>query len=136
MASRPHAPDSDIEPRVTALDLTGLNIARIRSHFSALERVVDGCPVVYLDGPGGSQTPDSVARAVAEYLTGMNANAGAPFVTSVATDRLLHDARLAAADFLGCTADEVVFGANTTTINFLLAHARADTGARRRDHRD
>ena len=83
--------------------------------------------MVYLDGPGGSQTPDSVARAVAEYLTRINANAGGPFLTSVATDQLLHDARLAAADFLGCTAEEVVFGANTTTINFLLIHALART---------
>jgi cysteine desulfurase family protein (TIGR01976 family) len=40
---------------------------------------------------------------------------------------LLDRARLAAAAFLGCTADEVVFGANTTTINFLLAHALART---------
>jgi cysteine desulfurase family protein (TIGR01976 family) len=83
--------------------------------------------VVYLDGPGGSQTPDSVAQAVAEYLTRANANAGGPFLTSAATDHLLHDARVAAADFLGGTIEEVVFGANTTTINFLLVHALART---------
>jgi cysteine desulfurase family protein (TIGR01976 family) len=88
---------------------------------------VAGSPVVYLDGPGGSQTPDSVAEAVAGYLTGFNANLGGPFITSVASGRLLHDARSAAADLLGCTAEEVVFGANTTTINFLLAHAVART---------
>jgi cysteine desulfurase family protein (TIGR01976 family) len=105
----------------------GLDIAGIRSRFSALGRRVDGTPVVYLDGPGGSQTPDSVARAVAEYLVTANANVGGPFVTSVATDKLLLDAHLAAADFLGCTEEEVVFGANTTTINFLLAHALART---------
>jgi cysteine desulfurase family protein (TIGR01976 family) len=112
---------------VTGLHVAGLDLPRIRSRFSALGREIDGSPVVYLDGPGGSQAPDSVARAVAEYLTGINANTGGPFATSVATDRLLHDARLAAADFLGCAADEVVFGANTTTINFLLAHAVART---------
>ena len=105
----------------------GLDIAGIRSRFSALGRRVDGTPVVYLDGPGGSQTPDSVARAVAEYLVTANANVGGPFVTSAATDKLLVDAHLAAADFLGCTEEEVVFGANTTTINFLLAHALART---------
>jgi cysteine desulfurase family protein (TIGR01976 family) len=110
---------------MTGVQVSALDLPRIRSQFSALERVLDGSPVVYLDGPGGSQVPDSVARAVAEYLTGMNANAGAPFATSVGTDRLLDDARLAAADFLGCTEEEVVFGANTTTINFLLVHALA-----------
>src|SRR5205807_3567772 len=112
---------------MTATDLTPLDPARVRTQFSALARTVDGRPVVYLDGPGGSQTPDSVARAVADYLRRSNANAGGPFITSVETDRLLDEARAAAADFLGCTAEEVVFGANTTTINFLLAHALART---------
>src|SRR5690242_12150017 len=50
-----------------------------------------------------------------------------PVVSSAATDRLLDDARLAAADLLGCSGEEVVFGANTTTINFLFAHALART---------
>jgi len=108
---------------VTAIDDTGLDLPAIRSRFPALAREVSGAPVVYLDGPGGSQVPDSVVRAVAGYLTNINANAGGPFVTSQATDRLLHDAHAAAADFLGCALEEVVFGANTTTINFLLAHA-------------
>ncbi len=110
-----------------AVDVSSLDLARIRAQFSALDRELAGAPVVYLDGPGGSQTPDAVSRAVAEYLTRSNANCGAPFITSVATDRVLDEARLAAADFLGCTADEVVFGANTTTINFLLVHALART---------
>jgi cysteine desulfurase family protein (TIGR01976 family) len=105
----------------------GLDLASVRSRFSALGRQVDGFPAVYLDGPGGSQTPDSVAHAVAGYLLEANANVGGPFVTSVASDRLLHDAHLTAANFLGCTEEEVVFGANTTTINFLLAHAVART---------
>jgi cysteine desulfurase family protein (TIGR01976 family) len=105
----------------------GLDVAGVRSRFSALGRQVDGLPAVYLDGPGGSQTPDSVARAVAGYLLDANANVGGPFVTSAATEQLLNDAHLAAADFLGCTGEEVVFGANTTTINFLLAHAAART---------
>lgn len=105
----------------------GLDLTSVRSRFSALGRQVNGLPAVYLDGPGGSQTPDSVARAVSEYLLRANANLGGPFVTSVDSDQLVHDAHLAAADFLGCTEEEVVFGANTTTINFLLAHAVART---------
>jgi cysteine desulfurase family protein (TIGR01976 family) len=119
--------DVDIASRAPAPESTRLDLAQIRSRFSSLGRRLAGSPVVYLDGPGGSQTPDSVAHAVAEYLTQMNANAGGPFLTSVATDQLLHDARLAGADFLGCTPEEVVFGANTTTINFLLIHALART---------
>jgi cysteine desulfurase family protein (TIGR01976 family) len=127
VTSHPSAPELEDEPRVTASDDPGLDLARIRAHFSALGRRLAGSPVVYLDGPGGSQTPDSVAHAVAEYLTQTNANAGGPFCTSAATDQLLHDARLVAADLLGCTVEEVVFGANPTTINFLLVHALART---------
>jgi cysteine desulfurase family protein (TIGR01976 family) len=108
-------------------DEAGLDLPAIRARFSALSRRHAGSPVIYLDGPGGSQTPDAVARAVSEYLTSANANCDGPFVTSRETDRILGEARLAAADFLGCGADEVVFGANTTTINFLLAHAVART---------
>ena len=104
-----------------------IDLAAVRARFSALERRVGDRPAVYLDGPGGSQTPDAVARAVADYLLSDNANTDGPFATSAATDRLIGDARLAAADFLGATAEEVVFGANTTTINFLLAHAMART---------
>ena len=100
-----------------------LDTAAIRSRFTALGLRVDGQPAVYLDGPGGSQTPDTVARAVADHLVSANANLGGPFVTSVGSDELVDDAHLAAAEFLGCTVDEVVIGANTTTINFLLAHA-------------
>ena len=105
----------------------GLDVADIRSRFTALGRQIGDVPAVYLDGPGGSQTPDTVARAVADYLLSTNANSGGPFATSIATDQLLYDAHVAAADFLGCTEEEVVFGANTTTINFLLAHALTRT---------
>jgi selenocysteine lyase/cysteine desulfurase len=127
MTSRAESPEVQASAPMAAPNVPALDIAHIRTRFPALDRTLDGSPVVYLDGAGGSQTPDSVARAVAQYLTDLNANLGGPFVTSVATDQLLHDARLAAADFLGCTAEEVVFGANTTTINFLLAHALART---------
>jgi cysteine desulfurase family protein (TIGR01976 family) len=104
-----------------------VHVANIRARFPALAREVDGAPAIYLDGPGGSQVPESVVRAVAGYLTDSNANCGGRFITSAATEELISDARAAAADFLGCGAEEVVFGANTTTINFLLAHAVART---------
>lgn len=104
-----------------------LDLGPIRARFPALRRQVAGAPAAYLDGPGGSQVPESVARAVAEYLLTANANCGGPFPTSEETDRLLDAARRAAADLLGCTDEEVVFGPNSTTINFLLAHAVART---------
>src|SRR5205823_9389632 len=41
------------------------------------------------------------------------------------TERLVADARLAAASFIGGSPDEVVFGANMTTLNFALSRSAA-----------
>ena len=112
---------------MTATGEAALEVACLRARFPALARRVGGEAAIYLDGPGGSQAPDTVVRAITDYLESHNANTDGPFVTSVATDDLLEEARLAAADLLGSEPDEIVFGANTTTINFLLAHALART---------
>jgi cysteine desulfurase family protein (TIGR01976 family) len=97
-----------------------LDVAAVRKRFSALQR-----ELAFFDGPGGTQTPDEVIDAIASYLRESNANVGAPYETSRRTDRLVTDARLAAAGFLGCTPGEVVFGANMTTLNFALSRAAA-----------
>ncbi len=112
---------------MTATGETALDVNALRGRFPALSRRVGDASAMYLDGPGGSQAPDSVIEAVAGYLRDANSNCGGPFVTSEETDRLIADARLVAADFLGCGTEEIVFGANTTTINFLLAHSLART---------
>ena len=107
-----------------------LDLDAIRSRFPALARTgPDGAPLVYLDGPGGSQVPQQVIDAISGYLTRSNANLGGPFVTSMESVELLDETKLAVADFLGCTVEEVVYGPNMTTLNFLLAHAAARTFA-------
>ena len=88
--------------------------------FSALQG-----GLAFFDGPGGTQVPDEVIEAISTYLRESNANAGGSFETSRRTDRVVADARLAAASFLGGSADEVVFGANMTTLNFALSRAAA-----------
>jgi cysteine desulfurase family protein (TIGR01976 family) len=93
-----------------------LDIDAVRARFSAL----DGGWVRF-DGPGGTQAPDSVIDAVATYLRESNANLGGPFEASVRSDALVTDARLAAAGFLGCASEEIVFGQNMTTLNFALS---------------
>jgi cysteine desulfurase family protein (TIGR01976 family) len=90
----------------------------VRARFSALQR-----SLAFFDGPGGTQVPDSVIEAIASYLRSSNANSGGPFATSNATDELSERARGAAAGFLNATADEVLFGANMTTLNFALSRA-------------
>ena len=53
----------------------------------------------------------------------MNANVGHQFETAQNTSAMIQDARSIFADFFNCSWDEVVFGANMTTLNFALAQA-------------
>jgi cysteine desulfurase family protein (TIGR01976 family) len=96
---------------------------QIRKSFPALMRREGGHPVAYFDGPGGTQVPRVVADAVTDYLLHHNANTHWEYATSAETDALLSDARSTFADFLNGAADEVVFGANMTTLTFHLARA-------------
>ena len=58
--------------------------------------------------------------AIADYLRNSNANVSGPYETSRRTEVLVDDSRNTAAQFLGCRPEEVVFGANMTTLNFAL----------------
>ena len=97
-----------------------LDVEAVRNRFSSLQS-----PLAFFDGPGGTQVPDEVIDAIAGYLRESNANVGGPYATSRATETLITNARLAAAGFLGCSPDEVVFGANMTTLNFALTRTAA-----------
>jgi cysteine desulfurase family protein (TIGR01976 family) len=99
---------------------TVLDVAAVRARFSALNR-----PLAFFDGPGGTQCPDEVIDAIATYLRESNANVGAPYETSRRTDALVEHARQRAADFLGCTVEEVAFGPSMTALNFLLTRTVA-----------
>jgi cysteine desulfurase family protein (TIGR01976 family) len=102
-----------------------LDVPAIRRRFPGLARQVHGRPAVFADGPAGSQVPQSVADAVLRQLLHDNANHGGPFATSRATDAMVDSARAAFADWYGGAADEIVFGANMTTLTFQLARALA-----------
>jgi cysteine desulfurase family protein (TIGR01976 family) len=99
-----------------------LDVRAVRARFSALDR-----PLAFFDGPGGTQCPDEVIDAIASYLRESNANVGAPYETSQQTDALVERSRVRAADFLGCTTEEVAFGPSMTALNFLLTRAFART---------
>ncbi|MDQ2911436.1 MAG: cysteine desulfurase-like protein [Actinomycetota bacterium] len=92
-----------------------LDVSAVRRRFSALDR-----PLAFFDGPGGTQVPDEVVDAIAGYLRESNANVSGPYETSRRTEVLVDQARQAGGGFLGCRAEEVVFGANMTTLNFAL----------------
>jgi cysteine desulfurase family protein (TIGR01976 family) len=95
----------------------------VRKQFPALSRTIAGHPVAYLDGPGGTQTPERVLDAVRDYLVNHNSNTHGFFATTEETDEVVLEARMAMADFFGCDWAEVSFGANMTTLCFLLAQS-------------
>ncbi|MEO8578372.1 MAG: cysteine desulfurase-like protein [Gemmatimonadales bacterium] len=97
--------------------------AEIRIQFPALERIHNGAPVAYFDGPGGTQVPRSVADAMVDYLYHHNANTEWEYPTSAETDDAIAYARRAFADFLNASPNEIVFGANMTTLTFHLSRA-------------
>lgn len=92
----------------------------IRSQFPALSR-----GAAFFDGPGGTQVPRSVVEAMTDYLYHHNSNTHWAYPTSVETDALLAAARSDVGGFLGCSASEVVFGANMTTLTFHVSRVLA-----------
>jgi cysteine desulfurase family protein (TIGR01976 family) len=79
--------------------------------------------VAYFDGPGGTQVPRAVVEAMANYLLRHNANTHWAFPTSAETDAALAGARRALADFVNASPDEIVFGANMTSLTFRVSRA-------------
>lgn len=101
-----------------------LDLNHIRAAFPALAMQMHGRPAVFLDNPGGAQVPQSVIDAMADYLTHANANRGGVFLTAQRSDVILEDAHAAMADLLNAASpDEIVFGANMTTLTFAVSRA-------------
>ncbi|HET6625159.1 MAG TPA: cysteine desulfurase-like protein [Nocardioidaceae bacterium] len=97
-----------------------LDVAQVRSHFPAL---TEG--VAYFDGPGGTQVPDAVARAMADTMTAGVSNRGTVTAAEQRAEAVVAGARSAVADLLGCTPDGVVFARSMTQVTFDLSRALA-----------
>ena len=104
-------------------------VQAIRQRFPALQQTVgEGVAPIYFDNPAGTQVPQSVIDAVTDYYSHINANSGGVFATSAATDAMVQATREKLARFLNAPrADEIVIGANMTTLNFALSRALAQT---------
>ena len=95
---------------------TVLNVQEVRARFSSLQG-----DFVFLDAPGGSQVPDEVGDAIARALRDASANIGALYETSHRVETILDGARDDAGRFLNCSADDVIFWTNMTTLDFALS---------------
>src|SRR5687768_694114 len=97
-----------------------LDVAAVRAAFPAL-----GLGVAHFDGPGGSQTPQVVADAVARAMTAGVANRGTVTEAEHRAEEIVVGARSAMADLLGCQPGGVVFGRSMTQLTYDVARALA-----------
>src|SRR5215210_1078459 len=108
--------------------MTAFDVAALRRQFPSLLEVDEGRAVAYFDGPGGTQVPESVIDAVADYYRHSNANSGGAFLTSRRSDAIASDAHVAMADMLGAASEgEIAFGANMTTLTQHVSRSIAAT---------
>lgn len=97
-----------------------LDVDRVRQSFPAL---LEGA--AHFDGPGGSQVPEQVARAVADTLCSAIANRGSITHAEQRADAVTVGARKAVADLLGASPGGVVFGRSMTQLTYDVSRALA-----------
>jgi cysteine desulfurase family protein (TIGR01976 family) len=103
-----------------------LDVEAIRSEFPSLTLEQGGRPVVFLDGPGGTQVSRRVINAITAYYRTANANEGGAFATSKRSDEVVAAARGAVADFYGAESPGAIkFGYNMTTLTFHISRSIA-----------
>jgi cysteine desulfurase family protein (TIGR01976 family) len=97
---------------------------RCRNDFPSLRRRPDGRQFAFLDGPGGSQVPETVIRTIEDVYSTCNVNAHGNFPPSREVDRRMDVARETLAAFMGAAGPQCIsFGQNMTTLNFALSAA-------------
>ncbi len=97
------------------------DVEAVRKQFPACDIEIDGIPIAYLDGPGGTQVPRCVLDAITGYLINDNANEDGNFRAGLKARDVEQSAREAAADFLGCESEEIGFNCSSTQLGFNLA---------------
>ena len=98
------------------------NHESFRSQFPSLQRLHNGKPLIFMDGPGGTQVPASVIDSISHYYKTSNSNTHGVFITTQETDQVMEDMRHHVAALLGAEHERTIsIGQNMTTLNFALA---------------
>ncbi|EMY8516822.1 aminotransferase class V-fold PLP-dependent enzyme, partial [Vibrio cholerae] len=84
-----------------------LNLDAIRAQFPALQQIVNGNPLVYLDSAATTQKPQCVIDAISHYYSQHNANVhrGSHSLTAQATSQF-EGAREQVAQFIGAPSSK------------------------------
>lgn len=96
----------------------------VRDLFPSLQRKHNNQPLVFIDGPAGTQVPQSVIDSITHYYKNSNANTHGSFLTAKETDNVVQHTRYCMAALLGAESENCIsIGQNMTTLNFALARA-------------
>ncbi|MCI3242752.1 cysteine desulfurase-like protein [Streptomyces spinosisporus] len=98
------------------------DITAIRSQFPAL-----AAGTAHFDGPGGTQTPQPVIRAIADAMSRPLSNRGRIAPGERNADAIVTGARRAMADLLGADPTGVVFGRSATQFTYDFSRTLAKT---------
>ncbi|CAB1212107.1 cysteine desulfurase-like protein [Serratia liquefaciens] len=93
-----------------------------RAQFSALTQHYNDQPVIFFDGPGGSQVSRGVLEKMTDYLGKYNANLGGHYFSSHVSGEVMNNARESVRALLNApTPDNIIFGMNMTSLTFHLS---------------
>jgi len=104
--------------------MAAFDVVSVRKLFPALDE-----GAAHFDGPGGSQTPQVVADAVAATMTSALANRGTLTSAERRADEIVVAAREAVADLIGTDPQGIVFGRSMTQLTYDFSRTLAKTWA-------
>ena len=109
-----------LDVNMTSAKAVAYDVDRIRARIPALAG-----GVAYFDGPGGTQTPDLVAAAIASALTSPLSNRARVTGAEINADDITLAARQAGADLVNGDPRGIAFGRSMTDITFDIARTLA-----------
>lgn len=96
------------------------DVERIRAQFPSLSS-----GVAHFDGPGGSQVPSQVAKAVADTLIAPISNRGSVTQSEKNAEAIVVEFRRAVADLFDCNPRGVIVGRSWTQLTYDISRALA-----------
>jgi cysteine desulfurase family protein (TIGR01976 family) len=100
-----------------------IDLNLVRQQFPSLTQ-----QTIFFDNPGGTQIAKPALDRMVNYLIETNANHDGAFATSIASDAILEETHRAVADFFNADqAEEIVFGANMTSLTLHISRSLART---------
>ena len=91
----------------------GFDIQAVRSQFPALST-----GIAFFDGPGGTQVPEVVGRAIANAITKPISNRGVITESEKNSDAIVVEFRKAVADFVDADEKGIVYGPSWTQLTW------------------